>query len=1437
MSGQNSGYQFVELNRTFHDLSAHASENDDVDLIRTLRVGKRLGWSDLIQEYRTVILSEAGSGKTTEMRNAARNLCRKGLPAFFLRLEHIPTDFEDAFEVGSFEEFQQWLASDEEGWLLLDSVDEARLRNPGDFELAIRKLGRRIVVARDRAHIILTGRTAAWRPKTDLEFCTQHLPYTPPTTTIEDREQPEESLQDQGLRTTEKERAQESEFRVSALDDLSADQIERFAEARGVTDAKMLLEAVERADAWSFTSRPQDLEELIEFWIDQKKIGSRLELMQNSIDRRLAERDQVRANARPLSSQAAREGARLVAAATTLAHEPTICVPDGARAATAISVRDVFPGWDERDQATLLSRPIFDEAIYGTVRFHHRTVREYLTAEWLSDLLARETSRRKIEALLFRNQYGLEVAVPTMRPILPWLALLDDKVRERLRSVAPEVLFEGGDPSRLPFETRRTILYEVCEQLASGASRWSATDYDAVQRFSNADLAEDIRRLFRKYGGNDELAGFLLRMVWLGELRPALPEAKAVALSASASKYTRIAAFRAVKAIGSDKDHKDIREAFLSESAELQREWLAELIAETEPSADTLPWVLDCLARSEAKERFATDRLADAVAEFSRALDPSLLPQFVSGLNKLLDQPPIFKRRHCEISQRFAWLAGPAAQAVQRLVRECHRASLEPDALGILHKLPIARSYATAEPPDRDFEFSNLVPKWSELNRRLFWYEVEEARKTRNKKRGERIDEFWRVSASGSFWRFSTNDFEYVVGQITEQTLGDNRLVALSLAFRLYIENGRLRKWREKLKAKVAGDAELSTRLAKYLRPPPQRKEERDEKRREADWRRRAEARREREEANRQDWKTFLSANIKKLRDPGLAEPEQISQAQHYLHERMREKRETSGRWTEGNWRVLIGDQDEAVARAFRDGVVAYWRRYQPKLKSEGAEQNCTPFGAIFGLTGLSIEAAEVADWCDRLSESEVEIAFRYASHELNGFPSWFPKLFERFPDLVGGLLLDEIEFELSLADPIHYILDDVSWSGEWAWDEIAPSVIRLLEAAEPKSLASLDKLLTIVQGSAVSDDRIRTLASEKCRTLRRASHLALWHAVWTGVDPGAAIPSLIARINGMATKQERTSAAMEYVVHLWGGRGYGPARVRQAFQIPQHLKTLYLLMHEHIRRQDDVDRSGTGAYAPDLRDRAQEARNGLFTLLNEIPGKDAFLALGEISEAHPEESSRPWFRLHAKEKAERDADIEPWSASQVSDFHTKLECTPANHRDLAELAIMRVLDLKDDLETGDSSIASILRDVKQETKIRKYIGRELREKAFSRYTIPQEEELADGKQPDLRFHGNGFDGPVPAELKLADNWSGPDLFDGLESQLCGDYLRDNRSSRGLFILVYRGETKGWDIPSSANRVGFDELVRALERHWGSISPKYAGVEDIKVIGIDLTCR
>ena len=95
----------------------------------------------------------------------------------------------------------------------------------------------------------------------------------------------------------------------------------------------------------------------------------------------------------------------------------------------------------------------------------------------------------------------------------------------------------------------------------------------------------------------------------------------------------------------------------------------------------------------------------------------------------------------------------------------------------------------------------------------------------------------------------------------------------------------------------------------------------------------------------------------------------------------------------------------------------------------------------------------------------------------------------------------------------------------------------------------------------------------------------------------------------------------------------------------------------------------------------------------------------------------------------------------------------------------------------------------------------------------------------------------MPCELKLAERWTGPSLFERLEVQLCGDYLRDRQSNRGIFLLVYAGGQKRWAHPNGTQIKGLKALVEALQNYWLTISPQFAGVEDIRVMGIDLTQR
>src|SRR6185312_10691148 len=92
---------FIELDRTFRDLAISDDEGDEAKMVRLWGRETPTRWADLLTEPRVIILAEAGSGKTEEIRHVCRRQRRDGTPAFFLRIEHVVEDFETSFEEGS----------------------------------------------------------------------------------------------------------------------------------------------------------------------------------------------------------------------------------------------------------------------------------------------------------------------------------------------------------------------------------------------------------------------------------------------------------------------------------------------------------------------------------------------------------------------------------------------------------------------------------------------------------------------------------------------------------------------------------------------------------------------------------------------------------------------------------------------------------------------------------------------------------------------------------------------------------------------------------------------------------------------------------------------------------------------------------------------------------------------------------------------------------------------------------------------------------------------------------------------------------------------------------------------------------------------------------------------------------------------------------------
>ena len=530
----------VPLVRHFSPIPRSDDESDEQEILSIWGHRKLKTWSAIDDEYRTVILAEAGAGKTFEMLARANRAVEQGRTAFFIRIEDIDENFESAFEVGSQIAFEDWLRSKEEAWFYLDSVDEARLDNPRAFEKAVQRFSARIIDAQLRAHICISSRPYAWRPRSDRDLIERYLPF----------EKPQAERTGEISEPSELPNQSRSALEIYSPRPLDEADIRLFATHRSALNVDRLIRELERLNLMAMAGRPFDLEGVLAKWTSDQALGGRRTLLRHNIRQRLQEFDQDRAGRQPLNLDRALDGARTLAAAVVLTGEAGIHVPDNTHERIGIDAKEVLADWEPGEVQTLLERAIFNDVIYGAVRFRNIEVRDLLAAEWLSELLKNGNSRHTVEALIFREQYGEEIISPRLRPILPWLILDDEGVRRRSLAIHPEIAVEGGDPAELPLPERKNILFNIVERIVRQEDDRGARDNSAIARIAQSDLTDEALALINRYADNDDAIFFLGRLVWQGEMSACVPALVPIAADSARGIYSRIAATRAVMTCG-----------------------------------------------------------------------------------------------------------------------------------------------------------------------------------------------------------------------------------------------------------------------------------------------------------------------------------------------------------------------------------------------------------------------------------------------------------------------------------------------------------------------------------------------------------------------------------------------------------------------------------------------------------------------------------------------------------------------------------------------------------------------------------------------------------------------------------------------------------------------------------------------------------------------
>lgn len=1429
---------YIDLNRTFWPVKDESDYDPDSFRYHSAFGMKVDGWPELLQNKRIVILAKAGAGKTAELRETARRLRGEGKAAFFFRIEELAeSDVSDAFEEGSLNEMIGWQQTDTPGWFFLDSVDEARLVDAKGFERALKRFARTLSDSLDRAHIFISSRGNDWKANADYELVVEKLPFNRrETQMLEQTAGKAAKVSPSGSRAVRSQTVSEAEVKIVRLAPLTHDQMRLFVAEQGIPDANAFVDAIIRADIGSFAETPQDLLDLVIYWEKFHRFGTHAEMVAFNIDKKIQETKPDRDERCPLPLNKVRTGAQTISAAMSLTRKNVIVLPDFPvaphRAAQAIDAADILPGWEPKERKTLLGRALFEVATYGTVRIYERRTREYLTSQWLSQLLKNRKSRRSIENLMFAKRYGVDLVIPSMKPVAAWLAIKDDRIRERLVKIAPEVLIGYGDPASLPIAIRKNLLRKYSEVIFKQRTDDESFDLDSLRRLADPELADTINALLEQYGNHEEIRKLLLRMVWQGELKDCADITMRFALGAM-DRYTRIGAIRAINSIGNDDQKRQIVQAITSNRTTWDTKLLAEAIDAFFPEFISPDLLLDILENVPPPKRFSVSDLSYVLENIFENTCPlqHCLP-LLKRLLELLEREPYECPYSCKISKQYKWLFPHAAVLAKRVIFS-EPAAWQNESLLRTVELTWGVRYHDVEVKDYTKLFQGIIISNDELRHLFFWRAIsKEQSDLENEEKSRSV--FWSVYVNAP-WLLKEEDFEYFVEQIMVFQEVKSRLIALSAALMIWRNSGKGRKELTRLRRMVNGSPELGNALREFLSPPQKSDEMKRHDRSMRDLKKRQDKQLKKQEEQRKIWIAGLQQNSAHLRHVSKSTVDKVFGDLYWLAHEITKHCDDS-KFGKGDWEVLIAEFGQEVAEAARDGLMAYWRFYQPKLKSE-ENTNSIPYGLIVGMIGLTIETKARPDWARKLSVSEAKLAARYMTLEMNGLPLWSTQLLDAHPDAFNEIMHNELvwEYETSAENAApHHMLQVLRYGSGELRLRFLPFILNLLEKQEPAHAQTLEAALTLaLQWPELDKHAFAKLAQSRCDTASDEGRFLTWLVAWLCVDADNALMRLKGWIEEPKDGATADQRMISFCNALFDHRSPRFNNIHRDFERLEVLRELVPLVYGRVRI--DEDNRYEDCYTPNARDDAETARSYLLEKIFNTSGPAVYNTLLEFSRVLPNEWSRKRMLVLAQRRAEEDAELEPWQSEDIVSFSTEAEKQPQSTRELFDLACSRLDDIRLNLEDGRYSQAQLLLDAAiEEPKIRNWFADQLCTLSHGKYGVSSEDEYADATRPDLNIHAPTVDYPIVIELKKADNWPVPKLSERLHNQLVGQYMRDAHSQFGIYLLVWQGK---WKRKIDEKKLTFEKLLNLLQEEADKIVQNRYDLEEIKVVGIDLTKR
>lgn len=1419
------------MDRNFLELS-----NKDIKEIEYASTLGKIGWAgaiawnDLLKSSRIMIISEAGTGKTHECKFQRDRLWGDGEAAFYLELSELAkNDVRELLSDEEIDRLEAWLVN-QAGFatFFLDSIDELNLTQ-GSLATALRRLAKVVSKSRDQVKVIITSRPVDL--SVDLQIF-QEIFNLPAQQKITSNKITFADIAMGRMRNITSNAAEDDvqAFRMVALLPLSDSQIKSMAELYGVNDSTSLLQHIQARNAEDFARRPQDLIELCADWNEHHRIRTHRDQVEQNIRIKLKPLRDAK-EAADLSPEKVYLGASRLAMASVLTRKLTIRhnlkSDQFSNAKTSALLPElILHDWSANERKTLLERGLFGVAGYGRVRFHHRSVIEFLAANYLSQRIKQGASIKSIKRLLFvETSHGIKVVRPSMRAVSAWLAASNESIFHEVLRREPEVLLTYGDPETLSIAQRTKALRAYVKTYGQGGWRGMHIPNVQLSRFAAVDLASEVIDLWTSDVENPEVREFLIELMGAGEMQSCSDILYSIATNSS--------------------EHDGARLGAISALAEINDSRTNEIVDTIDVSSDAWP---ESLVRSVLSKVFPKfihpDRLCQIFRNFKN-LDKTIdefsivLPKKIETF--IFDSDYLFELRKgltALVLEDLKWtptwphLMSRQAQFLPLLALTCRRLIQTGNVSEeVLYSSVVAVRLDRNEPVQDDeikrlkHEIAKSPPS---IREKLFF--IDDAfNQTFNPKEKPQDRLISILFNDGPLELNREQDEEWVRRQVTNKS-GNVDARKLMLEVALNFSSSQLAA--ADLRQDVCDEDELALRVDAYFTPQPSSAAMLKLSRRHDRLTKLSKLRSEKDHAS------WVSFSDRLLHDPNALWGSASEENTCLNLWRAMEKSDGENHFSKWNRQLIVEHFNEETADRFRAGLMRVWRKNKPALTSEKSGNSFPVIWAV-GLTGIKAEADD-PEWAQKISEEDAELAARYVLVELNGFPDWLDALVIAKPIAVEKILGPELIHQFAPINGSNFYssflqnLKNCSSSinriflprlQAWFFEHHGR-----LRAGESESIA-IDRLERVVQILLEHGDvETRSLIKNKAefQLLNPVMPFAItWLTALIRIDPEKGVEAIENFLSSV--QPEQNGLGVKVFASLFGQRSLN-INLSATSLTPKLVYRLVVLSYTHVNPSDDYIH--TGVFSPDERDHAERGRSALLSTLLNAKGEEAWQLKLQLSDNPIFGDFRDRLRRVAQEAVSEEMDSRVLSENEVAQFESRGETTPKTTQEMFELLTDRLDDL-DEVLLQDDSPRELWASIDEEKLMRREISRVLRNLANDAYLVNQEEVTADENRTDIRLHTTHQQAVI--ELKIGEkNWSGRDLRSVLKDQLVAKYMAVENCRAGCLLITVSSDRK-WEHPdtkemldASGVRSMLSEEALKLECEMGSSFRLHVKVLDLR---------